>query len=102
MTIRMLLIAALFVPSAGCLTVQPLGPMKNVFPEKMTEPVAAEPIVRQAPRPTPPAMLVTPGEVTEGNAAAVVEKLKQELEQDRRSLEAMPRASEVSVLKGRR
>ena len=55
----------------------------------------------QAPRPVPPAMLVTPGEVTEGNYQQAIDKLKQEMEQDRRSLESMPRTSEVSVIPGR-
>jgi hypothetical protein len=97
-----LLLTALLVTSAGCLTIKPLGPMKNVFPDKKADEQVLEPIVQQAPRPTPPAMLVTPGEVAEGNSQAVIEKLKQELEQDRRSLDAMPKSSEVSFVKGKR
>jgi hypothetical protein len=98
---RILMIAALLVPLAGCMTIRPLGPMKGVFPEPKAEEIAAEPVVRQPPKPTPPAMLVTPGEVTEANAQAVVSKLKQELEQDRRSVETFPKTSEVSFVKGR-
>ena len=100
---RLILIASLAMLGIGCTTIQPVGPMAKMFPpkEKKEEAAALEPIVTQAPRPVPPAMLVTPGEVTEGNCQQAIEKLKQEMEQDRRSLEAMPRTSEISVLRSR-
>jgi hypothetical protein len=86
----------------GCMTFRPVGPMKTVFPPVAEKDEAsAEPVLTRAPRPVPPALLVTPGEVTEGNYRQAVEKLKQELEQDRRSLESMPKPADVSVVKGR-
>ena len=42
---------------------------------------------------------VTPGEVTPANAADAAKRLQQELETDRRSMEAMPKYREVSVVK---
>ncbi len=100
---RLLLIAAFAFTGLGCATIQPVGPMAKVFPpkEKKDEATIPEPVVTQAPRPVPPALLVTPGEVTEANYQQAIDKLKQELEQDRRSLEAMPRSAEVSVIPGR-
>jgi hypothetical protein len=99
---RLAVLAALAFMGLGCANFRPVGPMKNVFPPAAEKDEAvAEPVVTQAPRPVPPALLVTPGEVTEGNYRQAVEKLKQELEQDRRSLESMPKPAEVSVVKGR-
>ena len=100
--IRTILLAALASFGLGCTTIQPVGVMTKYFPKKeVKEEAAVEPVVTQAPRPVPPAMLVTPGEVTDGNYQQAIEKLKQEMEQDRRSLETMPRTSEISVLNGR-
>ena len=100
-----LFLLAMFLTSfgTGCMTITPVGPMAKMFPpkEKKEEAAVPEPIVTQAPRPVPPAMLVTPGEVTEGNYQQAIEKLKQEMEQDRRSLEAMPKTSEISAMPGR-
>src|SRR5207237_1161101 len=59
----------------------------------------APPTVRPLPRPPPPAVYVTPGEVTEANHAEKVRRLLDEMEADRKALEAMPRASEVSVIR---
>lgn len=101
---RTILLAAVIGLNFGCTSIQPVGPMAKVFPpkkDKKEDEVTPEPIVQQSPRPVPPAMLVTPGEVTEGNYQMAIEKLKQEMEQDRRSLESMPKPSEVSVLPGR-
>jgi hypothetical protein len=61
----------------------------------------AEPVTVPAPKPVPPAMLVTPGEVSDQNPQDATKKLREELDQDRRNLDAMPRPSEVSVYKGR-
>lgn len=99
---RLALLAALACTGLGCTTFRPVGPMKNVFPPPAEkDEAAAEPVLTQAPRPTPPALLVTPGEVTEGNYRQAIEKLKQELESDRRSLESMPKSADVSIVKGR-
>lgn len=84
---------------AGCLNIRPLGPLADAFPPKPVEEAAPEPVVRQAGKPTPPALYVTPGEITAANALEAAKRLQQELDTDRRSLEAMPKYSEVSVVK---
>lgn len=95
------LLLLLVILNAGCMHVTPLGPLADAFPQKPVPKDAAvpEPIVRQAGKPTPPALYVTPGEITSANAADAAKRLIQELETDRRSLEAMPKYSEVSVVK---
>src|SRR5204862_41548 len=101
-----LLLIAVILSGAGCLHVQPVGPMAKMLgsDEKKSnlggKPID-EPVTIPAPRPVPPAMLVTPGEVTDQNPQHATKKLMEELEQDRRSMEALPRPSEVSVVKGR-
>jgi hypothetical protein len=59
---------------------------------------APKPVIQPAPAPAPPALLVTPGEVTEANGADAARRLMEELEADRRSMEAMPRPAEISVI----
>jgi hypothetical protein len=88
----------------GCLHVQPIGPLAGQFgtptPQSpAADPDAPEPIVRQSPRPTPPALYVTPAEVTTINVEEAAKRLGEELETDRRSMDAMPNVSEVSVVK---
>jgi hypothetical protein len=60
------------------------------------------PVVQAAPPPPAPALFVTPGEVTEANYRQAIRRLTDELDADRKSLEAMPKYSEVSVVKGSR
>jgi hypothetical protein len=89
--------------SLGCVHIQPVGPFADGMTSKAKTPPEAEvpePEVRSAPKPTPPALYVTPGEVTPANAADAVKRLQQEMEIDRRAMEAMPKYSEVSVIKG--
>ncbi len=92
----------------GCMHIQPVGPLAGNFtpptsgkgPEKAEDVVtASEPIVRPAPRPTPPTVFVTPAEVTSLNAEEAAKRLGQELDTDRRAAEAMPSPSEISVIK---
>ena len=100
---RIIALASIAMLGIGCTTVTPVGPMAKMFPpkDKKDHTESVEPIVTQAPKPVPPALLVTPGEVTESNYQQAIEKLKQEMEQDRRSLEAMPHTSEISAMSGR-
>ena len=60
-----LLVAA---TGAGCIHLQPTGPFANSLPgtsaTKADDAPVPEPVVRQAPKPTPPALYVTPAEVT--------------------------------------
>ena len=101
--------AAVALTGDGCLHVQPLGPLAKALGTDPHPPAVvpgakptAEPVTVPAPKPVPPAMLVTPGEVSDQNPQDATKKLMEELEQDRRNLDAMPRPSEVSVYKGRR
>jgi hypothetical protein len=99
-------------PGLGCVHFQPIGPLtKDMTVEaaavrptaegKGVAPKAAvpTPVIQPAPAPAPPALLVTPAEVTEANHADAVHRLMQELEADRRSMESMPRPAEISVIR---
>jgi hypothetical protein len=100
------------LPGLGCVHLQPVGPLAKdlaglapVSPAPgVTAPTEAapKPIVQSAPAPAPPALLVTPGEVTEANHTDAARRLMEELEADRRSMEATPRPAEISVVKGGR
>ena len=95
----------------GCVHLQPVGPITNPSgtassaeaPMKVkvseAKDVAQLPTVRPAPPPPPPAVYVTPGEVTEANHREKVRRLLDEMEADRQAMEAMPRPSEVSVIR---
>jgi hypothetical protein len=93
---KLLMIA--WLPLVGCMNLQPIGPFADEMARKKIaaeEPVP-EPVVRQAGKPVPPSLMVTPAEITAANAAEAARRLQQELETDRRALEAMPKYSEVS------
>jgi hypothetical protein len=94
------------LPGLGCVHLQPVGPFAGQYAGPAPASPAAgiptpvpKPIVRPAPAPAPPALLVTPGEVTEANHADAARRLMEELEADRRSMEAMPRPAEISVIR---
>lgn len=101
----------MLLPGVGCVHLQPIGPLAQengaaapVSPAPgvtVTAPKDAvpKPIVQPAPAPSPPALLVTPAEVTEANHADAARRLMEELEADRRSMESMPRSAEISVIK---
>ena len=97
------------LPGLGCVHLQPVGPLAKDFAGSapispapgVTAPKDAvpKPIVQSAPAPAPPALLVTPGEVTEANRADAARRLMEELEADRRSMESTPRPAEISVIR---
>lgn len=102
---RLLLLGGL-VGACGCVGVRPVGPMADVFP-KAPPPKAAKvgeakdgsaPALVPAPPPPAPALLVSPGEVSEATAEDMAKKLEQELDADRNAMDAMPRYAEVSVV----
>jgi hypothetical protein len=76
--------------AAGCTTITPVGPLADLAPKPPVAVETADPIVRPAPRPTPPAVYITPAEVNTFNADDAAKRLQQELDTDRRALEAMP------------
>lgn len=99
---KLLILGALFAASVGCASIRPIGPlaqMQGLTPDGKTPEHTPEPIVREGPRPTTPAVYVTPSEVTTTNVDEALKRLNQELETDRRTMEAMPRYAEVSKLK---
>jgi hypothetical protein len=94
------------LPGLGCVHLRPVGPLAKEYagpaptsPAAGVATAAPKPIVQPAPAPAPPALLVTPGEVTEVNHADAARRLMEELEADRRSMDAMPRPVEISVIK---
>jgi hypothetical protein len=95
------LLFIMMAASTGCMHIEAVGPLAEAFPNKasLKDAPLPEPIVKQAGKPTPPALYVTPAEITSANAAEAVKRLQQELDTDRRSLEAMPKYSEVSKVK---
>lgn len=104
-------IALLGLASGGCLTMQPVGPFANQIAGSRPKPTpgttvtaardAVPPALPPAPPPAPPALMVTPGEVTEANHKQSARRLVDEMEADRKAMDAMPRYAEVSVIKGR-
>jgi hypothetical protein len=102
-TLGLILVAG----TTGCVHFQPIGPLADALPGTVPPAPTAladdapvpEPIVRPAPRPTPPTVYVTPAEVTPLNAEEALKRLGQELDADRRAMEAMPSITEVSILK---
>ena len=101
---RTVALGLLLAAGAGCVHLQPVGPLANSLPGTPAGPAAGdgpvpEPVVRQAPKPTPPALYVTPAEVTPLNAEEAAKRLGQELETDRRAMEALPHITDVSVIK---
>jgi hypothetical protein len=106
LTLGMVLIAAC---NSGCVTLQPIGP----FAEQLGgapaphQPSNAVRVTDQpdravhlppAPPPVPPAILVSPGDVGEMTPQQAADKLREEMNADRKALERMPRYAEVSRL----
>jgi hypothetical protein len=110
--VRTLALVTVLLAGVGCVHLQPVGPFAKELAGSpppaspapgvtVTAPkdAGAAPIVQPAPAPPPPALLVTPGEVTESNFQEAARRLTEELEADRRSMDAMPRQAEISVIR---
>jgi hypothetical protein len=79
----------------GCTNVQPIGPFAKYMTGKKPETKAAipgdpPPATTTTSRPTPPAQLITPGEVSADNPAAAAQQLTRELEYDQRTMQKGP------------
>lgn len=112
---KKLALMVLLTPAVGCVHFQPIGPFAESFgapPQMRTTPegarvrelgpnMAAMPLMRPAPPPPLPAMMVTPSDVTVSNHKEAAQRLMQELETDRKAMNEMPRYSEVSVVRGK-
>lgn len=103
---KRMLTGVILAAGLGCVHVQPIGPLADwkepdtAADAKMAQDAELpEPIVRPAPRPAPPALYVTPAEVTPENVDEAVKRLNQELDADRRTMEAMPNITDVSVVR---
>ena len=109
---KKLALLALLLPAVGCMHLEPVGPMASYLGSKPAakkvapgvtvtdaQDAAAGPIIQNAPPPPLPALLVTPGEVTEGNHLDAASRLVREMEADRKAMESMPRYADVSVMK---
>lgn len=105
-------ILGLSIAGTGCFSIQPVGPMAKMLneeaPPTRTAPgvtvTAAKdapggPVIQPAPPPPLPSLKVTPGEVTEANYQDAMRRLIEEMEADRKAMDAMPRYAEVSVVK---
>ena len=84
---------------SGCLNVQPVGPLAKITGAPKGKPLTKDDLEQAtatatAPRPVPPAMLTTPGDVTAESADEVVRKLMHELQTDGKSTANVPLVSE--------
>jgi hypothetical protein len=103
-----LLAASLLTIAVGCTNVQPIGP----FADRMGGSPASRgkpgkepdgpppPVTVPAVKPTPPLNIIYPDEVSSENIQASVQKLRNELETDRKNIPAAPLTAEVSRYKG--
>ena len=83
--------------ASGCLNVQPVGPLAKITGAPKGKPLTKDDLEQAtapAPRPVPPAMLVTPGDVTAENADEIVRKSMVELQTDGKSTANVPLVSE--------
>jgi hypothetical protein len=102
---RHILLGLVFMVGTGCMNVQPIGPLAKMGGAPGGRPIPGvtdgpEPATVQASRPVPPALLITPGEVTPENASIATRKLMDEYDYDRKNLPAPSKTAEVSVYKG--
>lgn len=104
---KTLALGLLLFTGVGCIHFQPIGPLADrsaggpVPAPGMARDAAGGPALPTAPPPTPPAMLVSPAEVTDANSQQAARRLTEEMEADRKGIEAMPRYAEVSVIRGK-
>jgi hypothetical protein len=91
----------------GCKGVEPIGPfakMKGSSPAKARRVKDADspapPVTVPAVKPTPPINLIYPDEVSPEDPQAAIQRLKNELEADRKSMPAAPLTAEISRYKG--
>ena len=101
---KKLLLGMMMLAGVGCTNVQPIGPLAKRMggprPAANKDPDPAEPVTVPAPRQTPPAALIEPGEVTADSAAAAVQKLTNELDYDAKTLPPPSKTAEISRYKG--
>jgi hypothetical protein len=101
---RTLLFGLILFGGVGCLNMQPVGPLtkgKKPMPAADKDPDARpEPVTVAAKRPVPPAVLITPGEVTTESVTSDMQKIKNELEYDQKNTPPPPKTAEISHIRG--
>lgn len=104
---RFLMIGLLAAPAFGCTNLKPVGPFTGstaptrsvnqpnaiVMPPKD---ISAMPKFEDGPAPPAPLRTVTVGDVTPASGHSAAEKLMQEIESDRKGVDAIPNYTEVS------
>lgn len=102
-----ILFALALATAIGCKGVEPLGPFAKIKGPSApkTKPTNGQdtpppPVTVPAVKPTPPMNLIYPDEVSPENPQAAVQRLKNELEADQKSIPAAPLTAEVSRYKG--
>jgi hypothetical protein len=91
----------------GCKGVEPIGPfakMKGTTAPKRKpakeKDAPPPPVTVPAVKPTPPMNLIYPDEVSPDNPQAAIQRLRNELEADQKSISAAPMTAEISRYKG--
>jgi hypothetical protein len=105
--VKTLLCGLVLAAAVGCMNVQPVGKMAKVMGPSKGKPLPAaaadadvpDPVIVAAPRPVPPALLITPGEVTPESTEVAAQKLMNEFEYDRKTT-TPTKTAEVSVYRG--
>jgi hypothetical protein len=103
---RILLALGLAI-AIGCKGVEPLGPFAKMKGTSAPTAKATKeqetprpPVTVPAVKPSPPMNLIYPDEVSPENPQAAVQRLKNELEADQKSIPAAPVTAEISRYKG--
>ena len=104
---RTLLFAVAALSLVGCkeMGIRPAGPFaKNPPIAQKAQPLPGAPVESTASarppaiKPTPPTMIVTPGEVTADNAHVLAQKLSTELTADSKAIANVPVTAEISKI----
>ncbi len=95
---KTLLFAIGILALAGCKNMTPIGPFAKEVPiTQQGQPIPkADSAPPPAIRPTPPTMLITPGEVNADNAHTAASKLTSELSNDSKATPNAPVTAEIS------
>lgn len=94
---KTLLLAIGMLALVGCKNMTPIGPFAKEVPiTQQGQPIPKSDTSPPAIRPTPPTMLITPGEVNADNAHTAASKLTSELSNDSKTTPNAPVTAEIS------
>jgi hypothetical protein len=109
---RNLTLGFVLMTAIGCQGIEPVGPLAGMWSKDSTRPPSksskdkvsvespSKPITVPAVKPTPPLNFIYPDEVLSDNPQESVQKLKNELEEEKKNIPAPPVTAEVSHYKG--